>query len=286
MYVRIVGCTNLCDVTILLRHLKTYLGVTKYKRIFRSCLFQHLTNRITLCSKIHWVSNFRLIAHSILIWVAVNHSIAHNTFVVINSAKKEEWFSSQVSCRQLSIHWLHTGKRLPPPHHHDPYHLTRFFSAFWSSSRWPMSSRRQKLLARVHWYPQSSLKHITELITVIELNLLWRWSLQTGFTVSTFVYKEDGKIRVHILYAHRVNSDITVLMPWELLESLDNLTGVSATLRPVYLPKSRAIAQSWYTNNNTQQDQYIMNETLTIFPFVTRQIQVQWLGNIPMLVNQ
>ena len=28
-----------------------------------------------------------------------------------------------------------------------------------------MSSRRQKLLARVNWYLQSSLKHITELIT-------------------------------------------------------------------------------------------------------------------------
>ena len=43
------------------------------------------------------------------------------------------------------------------------------FSAFWSSSRWPwatsMSSRRQKLLARVNWYLQSSLKPIIELIT-------------------------------------------------------------------------------------------------------------------------
>ena len=28
-----------------------------------------------------------------------------------------------------------------------------------------MSSRRQKLLVRVNWYIQSSLKHITELIT-------------------------------------------------------------------------------------------------------------------------
>ena len=48
-------------------------------------------------------------------------------------------------------------------------HLMGYFSAFWSSSRWPratlMSSRRQKLLARVNWYLQSSLKHITELIT-------------------------------------------------------------------------------------------------------------------------
>ena len=45
-------------------------------------------------------------------------------------------------------------------------HLMGYFSAFWSSSRWPratyMSSRRQKLLARVNWYLQSSLKHITE----------------------------------------------------------------------------------------------------------------------------
>ena len=39
-----------------------------------------------------------------------------------------------------------------------------YLSAFWSSSRWP-SSRRQKLLARLNWYLQSSLKHITEWIT-------------------------------------------------------------------------------------------------------------------------
>ena len=45
-------------------------------------------------------------------------------------------------------------------------HLMGYFSAFWSSSRWPratlMSSRRQTLLARVNWYLQSSLKRITE----------------------------------------------------------------------------------------------------------------------------
>ena len=48
-------------------------------------------------------------------------------------------------------------------------HLMGNFSAFWSSSRWPwatsMSSRRQKLLARVNWYLQSSLNPIIELIT-------------------------------------------------------------------------------------------------------------------------
>ena len=45
-------------------------------------------------------------------------------------------------------------------------HLMGYFSAFWSSARWPratsMSSRRQKLLARVYWYIQSPLKHFTE----------------------------------------------------------------------------------------------------------------------------
>ena len=45
-------------------------------------------------------------------------------------------------------------------------HLMEYFSAFWSSSRWPratlMSSRRQKLLPRVNWYIHSSLKNITE----------------------------------------------------------------------------------------------------------------------------
>ena len=40
-------------------------------------------------------------------------------------------------------------------------HLIGYLSAFWSSSRWPRF-RRQKLLARVNWYLQSSLKHITE----------------------------------------------------------------------------------------------------------------------------
>ena len=48
-------------------------------------------------------------------------------------------------------------------------HIMGCFSALWSSSRWPratqMSSRTQKLLARVNWYIQSSLKHITEQIT-------------------------------------------------------------------------------------------------------------------------
>ena len=44
-------------------------------------------------------------------------------------------------------------------------HLMGYFSAFWSSSRWSGSSRRQKLLARVNGYLQSSLKRITELIT-------------------------------------------------------------------------------------------------------------------------
>ena len=48
-------------------------------------------------------------------------------------------------------------------------HLMGYFSAFWSSSRWPratfMSSRRQTLLAWVNWYLWSSLKHITENIT-------------------------------------------------------------------------------------------------------------------------
>ena len=48
----------------------------------------------------------------------------------------------------------------------DNDHLMGYFSVFWSSSRWPrateMSPRRQKLLARVNWYLQSPLKHITE----------------------------------------------------------------------------------------------------------------------------
>ena len=41
-------------------------------------------------------------------------------------------------------------------------HLLGYFSAFWSSSRWPLASRRQILLSRVNWYLQSSLEHITE----------------------------------------------------------------------------------------------------------------------------
>ena len=48
-------------------------------------------------------------------------------------------------------------------------HLMGYFSASWSSSRWPlatlMSSRRQKLLARVNCCLQSPLKHISEWIT-------------------------------------------------------------------------------------------------------------------------
>ena len=41
-----------------------------------------------------------------------------------------------------------------------------YFSAFWSSSRWPMANGQ--LFARVNWYLQSSLKHITELIAGIK----------------------------------------------------------------------------------------------------------------------
>ena len=46
-----------------------------------------------------------------------------------------------------------------------------YFSAFWSSSRWPMatkmSSKRQTLLSTVNLYLQSSLKHITQMINII-----------------------------------------------------------------------------------------------------------------------
>ena len=50
-------------------------------------------------------------------------------------------------------------------------HLMGYFSAFWSSSRWPratyMTSRWQKLLATVNWYLQSSFRHITDIIEAV-----------------------------------------------------------------------------------------------------------------------
>ena len=54
-------------------------------------------------------------------------------------------------------------------------HLMGYFSVFWSSSRWPratqMSSRRQKLLARVNWYLQSSLNILLNKSQVINFIL-------------------------------------------------------------------------------------------------------------------
>ena len=71
------------------------------------------------------------------------------------------WYTGGLSSAAKRLH--HTVK----PAYND--HLMGYFSAFWSSSRWPkatqMSSSRQRLLARVNGYLQSSSKHITELIT-------------------------------------------------------------------------------------------------------------------------
>ena len=58
-------------------------------------------------------------------------------------------------------------------------HLMGYFSAFWSS-------RRQKLLARVNWCLQPSLKHITEWITA-----------------DRFYYK-GGRYRQASLYDNRI----------------------------------------------------------------------------------
>ena len=73
------------------------------------------------------------------------------------------WHVQKCDLKSLLIYRASTVK----PVYND--HLMRYFSAFWSSSRWPratkMSSTRQTLLARVNCCLQSSLKHITELIT-------------------------------------------------------------------------------------------------------------------------
>ena len=69
-----------------------------------------------------------------------------------------------VGCKTIICHIMERKYYTVKPVYND--HLMEYFYAFWSSSRWPratyMSSRRQKLLARVNWYLQSSLKHITE----------------------------------------------------------------------------------------------------------------------------
>ena len=66
-------------------------------------------------------------------------------------------------------HWFKHTDTVKPLYND---HLMGYFSAFWGSSRWPratyMSSRRQKLLTRINCYIQSSLKHITELITGVK----------------------------------------------------------------------------------------------------------------------
>ena len=60
-----------------------------------------------------------------------------------------------------------------------------------------MSSRRQKLLARVNWYLQSSLKHITELIT------------------GNKFYYRGGRYRQVSLYFFPLSSDIGAPFQYE-----------------------------------------------------------------------
>ena len=82
-----------------------------------------------------------------------------------------------IKCTTLkSSSFLYQGYNITISNSYEPFagtvkpvyndHIMGYFSAFWSSFRGPlatqMSSRRQKLLARVNWYPPSSLKHITE----------------------------------------------------------------------------------------------------------------------------
>ena len=59
-----------------------------------------------------------------------------------------------------------------------------------------MSSRRQKLLARVHWYLLSSLKHITELITGIESYYRGGRYRQVSLYINTHMHLGSQTVRV------------------------------------------------------------------------------------------
>ena len=107
------------------------------------------------------------------ICIEINISSFKKMHLKMSSAK---WWPSWPQCVRFSIHWpplwlpqpppicAHLGCYTAKPVYND--HLMGYFSAFWSSSRWPratsLSSRRQKLLTRVNWYLKSSLKHATE----------------------------------------------------------------------------------------------------------------------------
>ena len=77
------------------------------------------------------------------------------------------WKSQPHKCIRLRVPLYVCENDTVKPVYND--HIIGYLSAFWSSSRWPratlMSSRRQKLLARLNQYLQCSLKHITEWIT-------------------------------------------------------------------------------------------------------------------------
>ena len=84
-------------------------------------------------------------------------NVTHHTLKVIIHGNCASWCSFK---HRMLTHDLHLYIYTVKPVYND--HLMGYFSAFWTSSRWP---RATKLLARVNWYLQSSLKYITEQIS-------------------------------------------------------------------------------------------------------------------------
>ena len=102
---------------------------------------------------------------------AIYYSLYHGDkwivgFIPLKSILTELIFVTSIHLEEHPFVYCHHRYTVKPVYND---HLMGYFSVLWSSSRWPratlMSSRRQKLLARVTRYLPFSLKHITELIT-------------------------------------------------------------------------------------------------------------------------
>ena len=156
---------HMLDVYLLIWQILTLYGqVTSCFGRNQSCYLPHNVTRSTC------------FFDTVTVWLEINLRTKLDTnmqqcrFTVKHYRATYQYMDSQYSARHTVYQW--PGAKLVNQKVYKPVysdHLMGYFSAFWSSSRWPratkMRSRRHKLFARVNWYIQSSLKHITELMT-------------------------------------------------------------------------------------------------------------------------
>ena len=121
-----------------------------------------------------------------------------------------------------------------------------YFSAFWSSSRWPRCSRRQKLLARVNWYLRSSLNTLLNKSQVI--NFIIEVVVTDRFHCNeVFLYK----LELSYQNMNKFNFNI-----WYALHYLFHLI----PYKHYYISKIRQVCKILFTNLA-----YIYNDNQSIF---------------------